>query len=51
MSFTTIISLFLIGLILLVGGFIFKRKWLTILSVPLLVITGWQIAILLVTGV
>lgn len=50
MTFSTIIGVLILGLVILVVGFIAKKRWIKIVSIIPLAVAGWQIAYLFSLG-
>jgi hypothetical protein len=50
MTFTTIIGVLILGMLMLVVGFIVKKRWIKLVSMILLAVAGWQLASLFAMG-
>ncbi|MDF2946543.1 MAG: hypothetical protein K0S51_1222 [Bacillales bacterium] len=50
MGFSTIIMVLLLGIIVLLIGFVTKKRWLKLLSIIPLVISAWHLSILFLMG-
>ncbi|WP_019413431.1 hypothetical protein [Paenisporosarcina sp. TG20] len=50
MTFSTIIGVLILGLVILVVGFIAKKRWIKIVSIIPLSVAGWQLVSLFAMG-
>ncbi|MFA9559501.1 hypothetical protein ACERII_19510 [Evansella sp. AB-rgal1] len=50
MTFLTIIGVLILGLVMLIVGFIAKKRWIKLVSIIPLAVAGWHIVRMLAMG-